>query len=938
MKKTLNRMLALALLLILLTGILPLPADASPAEPPQPDRSDPAYVFTDEDNALLEQDVFAEIEQIEAEAESLRGKPVPMTEQHYIQLIPRVVEAVERSETYVPGTLRQNGYFLSWETTVGIPCCYDPRMEAKLHNAEGEPDAARLAKAEAEAKALLHDRAAAESGTSSMKIGLIQPYWESASNYADYSFNSYSPHYLAMWQSLCEAVGGEGMRYSMNDATVDNIARVMSECDMVLFDSHGTTDYVGENGDFTSQANCSYLCLTNSLGVTEADTAPQQGPYGTFYHCMKGADYAFVSGTCIANHMSDYAPHSFLYMGICLGMATDGMEAGLRAKGVEAVYGYSQSVTFAGDIAYMEAVNGAIRDGSSLSAALAAAKESLGPWDGYDSQPSLEGAIADFCAFPIVVSSEDAYPGQGSVDGLQNVNATWSLSGTDYSISAVSNNEAWGTVAVRGAVLVPTPAEGYYAAGCTVLRGSATVSWNGSVFFVHAYSDCTVQVNFAAKTPATVTFLADGSVLDAVSGYVGDPICLPAAPDVEDWCFQGWVREPIGETRERPAFFRPGHAFAPQADTTLYALYLRVESESGYESVYELLSEAPESWEGSYVISYGTDERMYLLTAVQETSDGMSVESAENATAFSDTGITLEEAQLYDVPDACVFTMAAHGEYDSLQSVSTGDYYGMDQFHMAAYKAYLPEACDWTLGVGANASCLRSASNVEYPYLSFLPADRCFWGYNAVDSSIRFWKGKELGLRSYCTNPTSVHPNPFEDVSPGKYYYDAVQWAYYHSPRVTSGTDATHFSPGAACTREQAVVFLWAAAGKPAPKATETAFTDVKQKAYYYDAVLWAQENGITNGVSETAFGVKEYCTRAQIAVFLWRWFGSVEPAGKNSFQDVPSHAYYSSAVDWAVENGITNGTSPTTFSPKKYCTRAEIVTFLYAAETNVKR
>ena len=137
---------------------------------------------------------------------------------------------------------------------------------------------------------------------------------------------------------------------------------------------------------------------------------------------------------------------------------------------------------------------------------------------------------------------------------------------------------------------------------------------------------------------------------------------------------------------------------------------------------------------------------------------------------------------------------------------------------------------------------------------------------------------------------------------------------------------------------EQAVVFLWAAAGKPAPNATQTTFTDVKPKAYYYNAVLWAQENGITGGVSETSFGVKQYCSRAQIAVFLWRWFGSVEPGVRNYFQDVPSHAYYSSAVDWAVENGITSGTTPTTFSPKKYCSRAEIVTFLYAAKTKLMR
>ena len=127
-------------------------------------------------------------------------------------------------------------------------------------------------------------------------------------------------------------------------------------------------------------------------------------------------------------------------------------------------------------------------------------------------------------------------------------------------------------------------------------------------------------------------------------------------------------------------------------------------------------------------------------------------------------------------------------------------------------------------------------------------------------------------------------------------------------------------------------IFLWAAAGKPAPTTTDMPFSDVKASKYYFEAVLWAKENGITNGISASLFGVGKYCSREQVVTFLWRACGSVEPEGTNPFTDVPANAYYEKAVRWAVENGVTGGTSPTTFSPKKLCTRAEVVTFLYAS------
>ena len=168
----------------------------------------------------------------------------------------------------------------------------------------------------------------------------------------------------------------------------------------------------------------------------------------------------------------------------------------------------------------------------------------------------------------------------------------------------------------------------------------------------------------------------------------------------------------------------------------------------------------------------------------------------------------------------------------------------------------------------------------------------------------------------------------FDDVPAGSYYEDAVIWAAKEG--ITDGTDTNLFSPGDICTRAQAVTFLWRAAGSPAPKTGTMPFADVPKNSYYHDAVLWAVENGITNGTGETTFSPEATCTRAQIVTFLWRAEQSPAAEGSNPFADVAASEYYAKAVQWAVENGITNGTGETTFSPNAGATRAHIVTFVW--------
>jgi len=168
----------------------------------------------------------------------------------------------------------------------------------------------------------------------------------------------------------------------------------------------------------------------------------------------------------------------------------------------------------------------------------------------------------------------------------------------------------------------------------------------------------------------------------------------------------------------------------------------------------------------------------------------------------------------------------------------------------------------------------------------------------------------------------------FVDVATGSYYDDAVDWAVENG--ITQGTDDTHFSPDGICTRAQAVTFLWRAAGSPKPETRAMPFTDVPVGSYYYDAVLWAVENGITKGTSDTTFSPNMTCSRAQIVAFLWRSEKSPAAGTANPFADVKSTAYYAGAVLWAVREDITKGTTSTTFSPDADCTRAQIVTFLW--------
>ena len=232
------------------------------------------------------------------------------------------------------------------------------------------------------------------------------------------------------------------------------------------------------------------------------------------------------------------------------------------------------------------------------------------------------------------------------------------------------------------------------------------------------------------------------------------------------------------------------------------------------------------------------------------------------------------------------------------------------------YRQCLEIICDWAVvvpGYQRQNATLVSTQRVNLDTLT--PDITTYWSWmNDIEKLEMGGKGPE-----------------FTDVPANAFYADSVRWAVANG--VTNGTSDTTFGPKKDCTRGQVVTFLWRAMGSPQPTSSSHPFVDVKKSAYYYTAMLWAVENGITSGTDDTHFGPNKACTRGQVVTFLWRAMGSPQPASSSHpFEDVKKSAFYYTAMLWAVESGVTSGTSATLFSPNKVCNRGQVVTFLFRA------
>ena len=352
--------------------------------------------------------------------------------------------------------------------------------------------------------------------------------------------------------------------------------------------------------------------------------------------------------------------------------------------------------------------------------------------------------------------------------------------------------------------------------------------------------------------------------------------------------------------------YAPGES-VPEVVTTLTAQW----TVHQYTITYDLAGGTAEGNPNTYTIE------TKAFTLKQPTKSGYTF------TGWSGTGLDGENNMTVTIPTGSTGnrTYKAHWRYNG-----SGH----------SYSYYTIKA---TAGAGGSISPSGNVSVREGRDQTFtITPDK---GYTAANVKI---DGKSIGaVKSYTFENvrrnhaievifTKANGNPqtgvFVDVATGSYYEDAVDWAVENG--ITKGTDDTHFSPNGICTRAQAVTFLWRTAGSPKPETRAMPFTDVPVGSYYYDAVLWAVENGITKGTSDTTFSPNMTCSRAQIVAFLWRSEKSPAAGTANPFADVKSTAYYADAVLWAVKENITKGTTSTTFSPNADCTRAQIVTFLW--------
>ena len=537
MKHTLKRLLALVLTIAMICGILPTLAFAE--EPTEAS----AELITAEDDALVQADI---LDDIDAFFDTSAKRSSKRTLADYVAATDDVKALVMASDTYVEGSIVERGDGFFWQTDTGITCGYFPkdRYEADQRVATKAVNTSALATWN-------------YANATKKDVCLVAPMYSEDINFTD----QYTNEALA----IAKATGGTAYGLIDTDATVTAIGQAFEKCGVVIFDSHGNTDWGyfdgGSDGtgeaDCTSQANTSYLCLSTGTGITTADCAYVNGTYGTYPHAYKDSYGNYVAdGTAFANHMSGNAPGSILWMAICLGMATDGICAPLRNKGVSVVYGYSQSVTFDGDYEYETSFWDSMIAGSTVASAISGMKNSLGKWDPSYSNYSFSTAVAKYIAFPIVASEEDTYPGHGNVDNYQTVNSTWKLSS------------------------LSTPAE-----------------------------------------PITLTLNDNGTVTTETATSFTLPTCT--APT--GYTFAGWSTTALSsEVTAKPTLYAAGSTYTNDSDITLYAVYSRTDESGTGTGDYVKVTSAPADWSGEYVIVYEDgsvifDSSLKTLDAVSNT-------------------------------------------------------------------------------------------------------------------------------------------------------------------------------------------------------------------------------------------------------------------------------------------------------------------------------
>ena len=504
------------------------------------------------------------------------------------------------------------------------------------------------------------------------------------------------------------------------------------------------------------------------------------------------------------------------------------------------------------------------------------------------------------------------------VSGDTEIKALWEnsvITPTTYTVTVGNDGNGTGTASPSTAAagttitLTATPKTGYHFKEWEVISGGVTIKDDK---FLMPNDNVEVKAIFEedappAPTEFTITVKTDGNGTASASpdkAVAGTEIRLTATPNT-GYHFKEWQVISGGVTIKDNKFTMPND---------------NVEVKAIFEK------DAPPA-PTEFIVTFDGNGGTPFVVSMTTTNQKLSSLPSASRSKHSFDGWYTEESGGTKITTDTEFpadtTVYAHWTYTGGGGSSGYSYYTI--------KA--------TAGAGGSISPSGNVSVREGRDQTFtITPDK---GYAVANVKI---DGKSIGaVKSYTfENVSRTHTievifmkangNPqtgvFVDVATGSYYEDAVDWAVENG--ITKGTDDTHFSPDGICTRAQAVTFLWRAAGSPEPETRAMPFNDVPVGSYYYDAVLWAVENGITKGTSDTTFSPNMTCTRAQIVAFLWRSEKSPAAGTANPFADVKSTAYYADAVLWAVKENITKGTTSTTFSPNADCTRAQIVTFLW--------
>ena len=507
-----------------------------------------------------------------------------------------------------------------------------------------------------------------------------------------------------------------------------------------------------------------------------------------------------------------------------------------------------------------------------------------------------------------------------TVSGDTEIKALWEnsvITPTTYTVTVSNDGNGTGTATPSTAAtgteitLTAMPKEGYHFKEWQVESPTGLVITNNK--FLMPNGNVEVKAIFEedappAPTEHTITVTSGGNGTASAShakAVVGTEIRLTATPN-KGYHFKEWEVMSGGVTIKDNKFIMPND------NVEVKAIFEKdAPAPTEYTITYDLAGGTAEGNPDTYTI----ETRTFTLTNPTKSGYTFTGWSGTGLTGENNLTVTIEKGSTGDR------SYTAHWRYNG-----SGH----------SYSYYTIKA---TAGAGGSISPSGNVSVREGRDQTFtITPDK---GYAVANVKI---DGKSIGaVKSYTfENVRRTHTievifmkangNPqtgvFVDVATGSYYEDAVDWAVENG--ITKGTDDTHFSPDGICTRAQAVTFLWRTAGSPKPEIRTMPFTDVPVGSYYYDAVLWAVENGITKGTSDTTFSPNMTCTRAQIVAFLWRSEKSPAAGTANPFADVKSTAYYADAVLWAVKENITKGTTSTTFSPNADCTRAQIVTFLW--------